>query len=148
MAKKKWIPVQGPLMDIFSENLNKEFTGEGLVAQLGCADNSISLALRRLHGNGWDIVRVGRGRYICRGIGDYSMTNPPESLPFMTKKAALRTEQPEVLVPEVTAPPVVSTPATPSGMNVGDLLEVSHVTRQGVVIAMDVIGNAYKVSPL
>lgn len=127
------------LMQLFTNNLNKEFTTDGVAAQSGANPESINTALRRFRANGWDVIRTGRGRFLCRSVGSYVLEPGSEQLPFIPKSTALK---------EV-APPAPPTPAADShGINVGDLLEVSHVTRQGVMVAMDATGNAYKVTPL
>ena len=143
--KKTKVYFQQGLMSLLSENLNKEFTASGLAAQFGCSEASISPCMRRLRGHGWDVIRTGNGRYLCRTVGSLAVTSgASEALPFMPKGVALREAAP---TPTPTPAPA-SPAATPSGINVGDLLEVSHVTRQGVMVAMDATGNAYKVQPL
>ena len=123
-------------------NLNKEFTTDGLTAQLGCAPTSVPTALRFLRGNDWDIIKVGRARYICRSIGSLVIKDQSEQIPFMPKHMALK----EAEAPEVPAPSHEA--VTIAGLAAGDLLEISHVTRQGQILAMDQTGNVYKVSPL
>ena len=140
-TQKKPRPVMAPLMELFTRHLNKEFTTDSLVALLGCNPTSIPPSMRRLRASGWDVIRSGRGRYMCRATGSYNPDSScSEELPFIPKQAALKEAK------EATAPPTPA--ATPSGINVGDLLEVSHVTRQGIMVAMDATGNVYRVQPL
>ena len=134
--RKPKVIVRAALMDLFRNNVGVEYGVTDLAAKYGATPTGITGAINAMRTAGWRFDNPRRGVYVCRVVGPSAL--PPSSV-VMSKR--------ELDARDAAARPAVPAPAnTHNGtfghhLVVGDYIEVTYVSRNGIIHAEDSQGH-------
>ena len=142
--------VQQAVARYLLDHPNEDIPGRLLIEATGGAQNSVSSAIYKLmRRDGWVITKPSKASYKYHGVG-HTINGMPLSQPTKPTGEVVWENPPEA-TPSVAPDPFVPTvptvePTVLPVLALGDVLEVSYITRSGTVYAEASNGRTYRIS--